>query len=323
MVKRMNVSYGRRPGAANVARHGLGEPLPSREIRASNQWCPSTIFLLAISNHTTVSTMTRFHLTIRQLARRTILWSTGSRPLRRIAASWVSNIGALGNIVPHGQSWNSCQTGPGFYKCAAVALLFLLPSLEARAQADYRPGLFFEEGWAEIPAETPVTQEHVAHDELSLELYGPGAEQVKKSHHEQPVDDPYYVWSGQCEGNWAVTLKHETSYADLSEYAKVTWRSKQSGLRCLHLVLKLADGTWLVSEQCDEASSDWRLHQFNLADIDWRSLDIETVVEGDPVEDPDLSRVDEIGFTDLMRGGSTDASSRVDWMRVYGEPVAK
>jgi hypothetical protein len=39
------------------------------------------------------------------------------------------------------------------------------------------------------------------------------------------------------------------------------------------------------------------------------------------VTDLDLSRVDEIGFTDLMPGGGSDACSRLDWIEVYGKPV--
>jgi len=33
--------------------------------------------------------------------------------------------------------------------------------------------------------------------------------------------------------------------------------------------------------------------------------------------------VDEIGFTDLMAGGGSPASSRVDWIEVYGRPVSR
>ncbi len=98
------------------------------------------------------------------------------------------------------------------------------------------------------------------------------------------------------------------------------WRSKQSGTRCLHVVLKLADGTWLVGSQADCTSKDWRITEFNIADIEWYSLNIKSVIEGRPVPDPDLSKVDEIGFTDLMTGGGSDACSRLDWIEVYGKP---
>jgi hypothetical protein len=91
----------------------------------------------------------------------------------------------------------------------------------------------------------------------------------------------------------------------------------------LHLVIKLADGTWLVSEQSDGSSKDWRIHEFNMMDIDWYKLQIGTVVETVPVSNPDLSKVDEIGFTDLMRGGESNACSRLDWIEVYGQPVPR
>jgi hypothetical protein len=118
-------------------------------------------------------------------------------------------------------------------------------------------------------------------------------------------------------------LKKDKSYVDLSGYAKIIWRSKQAGFRCLHLVIKLADGTWLVSGQCDDRSQDWRVHQFNIMDIDWYELNVESVIEGSPVKNVNLSKVDEIGFTDLMTGGGSDACSRVDWIEVYGNAVER
>ena len=189
--------------------------------------------------------------------------------------------------------------------------------------AQYRPLLFFREDWKETPPAIPLTQEHVANKNLILTLYGPGADSIKKSNHELPVDDPYYVWSGLCESNWAITLKHTGYYADLREYAKIIWRSKQGGFRCLHIILKLADGTWLVSDQCDGASKDWRICEFNLADINWFQLNIDKIVEGRPVPQADLSKVDEIGFTDLMRGGASITCSRLDWIEVHGKSISR
>jgi hypothetical protein len=46
-------------------------------------------------------------------------------------------------------------------------------------------------------------------------------------------------------------------------------------------------------------------------------------VEVKPVKEVNLSRVDEIGFTDLMTGGLSDACSRLDWIEVWGKPVAR
>ena len=184
--------------------------------------------------------------------------------------------------------------------------------------AQDRPGLFFREDWKEIPAATPVTQEHVANADLILSLHGPGKTGIRKSHHDTPADDPYYVWSGECAGNWAVSLRHKSALVDLTGLAKIRWRTKQAGFRQLRVIMKLANGTWLVSDQSDGPSADWRVREFNIGDIRWRKLDVETVVEGEWVERPDLGRVEEVGFTDLMRGGGTPACSRVDWIEVYG-----
>lgn len=196
--------------------------------------------------------------------------------------------------------------------------LLLTQELSMAQDSGYRPGLFFREDWKEIPAEIPLNQVHVNNPYLIVGLYGPGKDSIKKSHHDKPADDPYYIWSGLCTGNWAVTLKHKDHLVDLSGFGKVRWRSKQSGFRELHIVLKLADGSWLVSREGDPVSSDWRIREFNLADLHWHGFDIKTITEQKPVRNPDLSKVEEIGFTDLRVGGRSIACSRLDWIEVYG-----
>jgi hypothetical protein len=203
----------------------------------------------------------------------------------------------------------------------SVSCLLLITAVYCKAQ--YRPSLFFREEWKETPAATHVTIDHVANKDLLLGLYGPGRDSLRKSNHAKPADDPFYIWSGLCRGNWAVTLKNKASYVDLSGYSKILWRSKQGGMRALHVVLKLADGTWLVSVDSDGKSGDWRVTEFNIMDMEWYTLNIESVIEKKAVIKPDLSRVDEIGFTDLMTGGGSDACSRLDWIEVYGKAVAR
>lgn len=202
--------------------------------------------------------------------------------------------------------------------CCLLSLLCNAYCASLPTESNARPGLFFREDWKEIPPAQPVTQAHVANPDLILSLHGPGQEGIRKSHHDQPLDDPYYIWSGECRGDWAVSLRHRTQMVDLTGQAKLRWRTKQAGFRRLHIILKLASGTWLVSDQADDASKDWREREFNFADIHWRRLDIEKVIEGDWIENPDLSRVEEIGFTDLMAGGGSLACSRLDWIEVYG-----
>ena len=167
--------------------------------------------------------------------------------------------------------------GPG--PMVLLALVIMLFQSGARGDDD-RPGLFFREDWKESPPATPITQDHVANPNLVLKLYGPGKDGIKKSHHDTPKDDPFYVWSGTCPANWAVALFHRNSFVDLTGLAKIRWRSKQAGFRQLRLIVKLADGTWLVSAQADEASRDWREREFNVSDLQWRRLDIDKILEG-------------------------------------------
>ena len=85
--------------------------------------------------------------------------------------------------------------------------------------------------------------------------------------------------------------------------------------------------SWLVGDHATGFSTDWVESQIQLADVRWRNLNIEDVVEGRGdkwVENPNLSRVEEIGFTELMRGGGHgSAGSRIDWIEVYGKPVPR
>ena len=202
-------------------------------------------------------------------------------------------------------------------------LIILLLILPVTARAQERPEVFFREDFKETAAAVPITQDHIGNSNLLISLYGTAANQIKKSHHDTPADDPYYVWSGLCEGSWAITIKHKSQFVDLAQQGKIRWRSKQSGFRQLHILLKLANDIWLISDTSDSFSVDWRIREFNIQDIKWRSLDIQTMTEKDYLINPDLSKVEEIGWTDLMNGGGSQACSRVDWIEVDGHSVVK
>lgn len=202
------------------------------------------------------------------------------------------------------------------YRFFFIAVLMLF-YISVKSQSN----LYFREDWKEIPAATPVTQEHVANPELILSLYGPGKDGIKKSNHPPIPNDPYYIWSGECKGNWALSLHKQGHWVNLAGKAKIKLRTRQSGFRQLHLILKSRNGDWLVSDQSVAFTPDWVEKEFKIADLKWRKLNIEMVTEGIPVKNPDLSKIEEIGFTDLMSGGGTPASSRVDWIEVYGKEI--
>jgi hypothetical protein len=204
---------------------------------------------------------------------------------------------------------------------------FILLSLTVLSQQPEPPKLFFREDWNELPpydvmTRYSLTQDDVMNPDLIQKLYGPGQDSIKKRHH-GTEKDAYYIFTGFCPSNWALTLAHKNFYADLTGNAAVRCRMMNSGLRQLHIIIKLANGTWLVSSSGEGSSSAWQVHDFIIKDIVWRTLDIKTIVEGNKVDNPDLSSVDEIGFTDLMRGGLSAACSRIDWIEIYANPVKR
>jgi hypothetical protein len=197
---------------------------------------------------------------------------------------------------------------------------------------DNRPPLFLRETWKE-PAngasEIPVTQEYVLSPNLEMKLYGAGGKEVNVVHHASPKDEPTYIWSGLTTSSWAVTVRDKNNYADLSSpVAKIKWRTKMAGFHLLRPVIKLADGTMLVGDHTEAYSTDWHESEFSLADVRWRGLDPEHAVEASDGRwrpSPDLSKVDEIGFTDLSAGTGhgTGGFARVDYIEVYGFPVKR
>ena len=201
--------------------------------------------------------------------------------------------------------------------------------------AAQHPSVFFREDWkfAEgLPnIRTPEEPEHalfqgdVANLKLEVRLYGDktGLVTVKRPDN----NDMTYVMTLLCASNCAITLRDKNNDVDLTGFATIHWRTRINGFHLLHPILKLADGTWLVGDQPTGYSADWVESEIQLADVRWRSLDIENVVEsnaGKWVEHPNLSRVEEIGFTDLMRGGGHGGvGSRIDWIQVSGRPVPR
>jgi hypothetical protein len=198
------------------------------------------------------------------------------------------------------------------------------------------PPLFFREDWklasgvpnTFIPEEPEHTvgQGDVANPNLEVHLYG---DKVGPRIADQTYNnDITYVMTLLCTSNCAITLRDKNNDVDLTGVATIRWRTRISGFHFLHPILKLTDGTWLIGDKAASFSTNWVVSEIQLVDVRWRHLDIENVVEardGKWVDNPNLSRVEEIGFTDLMRGAGhgSGGGSRVDWIEVYGKPTPR
>ena len=218
----------------------------------------------------------------------------------------------------------------------AAAMLAVSLSFTANAQEPARgrggapratrPPLFFREVWKQTPAggEHPVSpSEALSNANLELALHG---KEILLTGSAQDENNPIHLWTGTCTTPCAVSLRDRNNYVDLTGLARIRWLTKVSGFHQVRPIVKLADGTWLVGDHADGSVTDWLQSDFSLADVHWLRLDIDAVVtKGNIVEKPDLGKVDEIGFVDLLPGSGHGPGGWIDvaGIEVFGKPIKR
>jgi hypothetical protein len=190
-----------------------------------------------------------------------------------------------------------------------------------------RPPLFFKEEWKQTDkgGEHPVAMDSIGNPNLELKLYVPAGE-VLLTGAANDENNPTHVWTGMCTQPCAVAFREKANFADLTGLARIKWNTKMSGFHQVRPIVKLADGTWLVGDQAAGTTRDWMVSEVSFADLRWVKLDIARVVTTGPfVEKVDLTKVDEIGFADLMpsSGHGPGGWSDVAQVEVYGKPVTR
>jgi hypothetical protein len=256
-----------------------------------------------------------------------------------VAAAMVSERPATGQAPQGGQAG---QAGAGRQGGRGTAAS---PPLE-----DRRPPLFLRETFP-MPKkeEIYISQTNISDPNVELKLYGQTlpqwqalshAEARKSGKHgglemvwrESPKDDPTFVFFGPCNTPCALALRHKTTFVDLTDLAKIRWRTKQTGYHQLQPIIKTADGKWYLGDYMEGPSTDWLEREFSIIDVRWKEFDeqyVTTKGTGSYVPTPDLSKVDEIGFASLAAGAvgngghGSSSAARVDWIEVYGRPVPR
>jgi hypothetical protein len=157
-------------------------------------------------------------------------------------------------------------------------------------------------------------QANIADPNVVMTFYGQAAKQILTTSAPGNPAAPYGVWGGTAEGPYAVTFKLKDAYVDMTGLANVRWFTKTTGFHSVRPVIKLADGNLLVGDLTFESMAKLSLHEFSLLNIRWIKLDPERVVTvppgrvaGNPntgiwFPTADLSKIDEIGFVDLIPG---------------------
>ncbi|MFZ9584557.1 MAG: hypothetical protein ACO280_06315, partial [Pseudohongiellaceae bacterium] len=103
-------------------------------------------------------------------------------------------------------------------------------------------------------------------------------------------------------------------------------QSKTSGFHKIHPFIKLADGKTYIGNVELGNTTDFLFEEFRIQDVRWIAFNTELgVTRGNLVTDIDLSKVDEIGFTDLQPGADHGPGgwSDVAVVRVYAKAVAR
>jgi hypothetical protein len=177
----------------------------------------------------------------------------------------------------------------------------------------------------------PFVQANVADPNVELEQYGAGKEVLTNAGNEAQFI-PFSAWTGEASGPFALTFRHKTSLLDLTGGAKIRWATKTSGFHVVRPVIKLADGSMFVGDYASENVAIMGVNEFPVATVKWVKLDpMKVVTLGSPGPNnqiwvtPDLSKVDEVGFADLIPGSGhgTGGWVHVGSIEVYGKAVPR
>ena len=215
---------------------------------------------------------------------------------------------------------------------SSVTVMAAAPDGAAPRPPVPRPGLFLEETWQQVPAggDQPISQAHVANPALELKLYGPENAELQVTGIPVGAEgydaNPIHTWSGLCGAGCTFALRHRDSFADLTGAARIMVQSKTSGFHKIHPFIKLADGSTYIGNYEIGQTSDFLFSEFRIQDVQWIVFNTDTgVTRGILLDAIDLSKVDEIGFTDLQPGADHGAGgwSDVAIIRVYANAVPR
>ena len=201
-------------------------------------------------------------------------------------------------------------------------------------EAPTRPPLFFSESWKALPTPTddhgewPASQAGVASPNLQLSLYGPSGKDITLVAVRGTADVyPLNLWTGVTTSPIGATLRDKGNYVDLvGPMAKIRWVVRTSGFHQIRPLVKLADGTFLVGDQTSGPFADFNQTDVSIPDVRWMKIDpARMVTVGLWIDRPDLSRVDEVGFADLMPGSGHGNGGYVNVAKieVFGKPVKR
>jgi hypothetical protein len=202
--------------------------------------------------------------------------------------------------------------GGGLAAIAAALLLLLAGSSYAqqgglaapaagrgRGQAPPAPVLLFNMT-LQNNTRLPLAQASVTTPNVDLQLYGDGGNIIVATG--SGADFPR-TFFGLCKGPCGFTLRDRSNYFDLRGRANIRFTTIVSGFHRVRPIVKLADGTLLIGDQAEGSVADYHQYTISFSEVRWLRLDpVRGVTLGTWVQNPDLSKVEEVGYFDVIPG---------------------
>lgn len=169
----------------------------------------------------------------------------------------------------------------------------------------------------------------VTNPNLELKVYGEQAALmnviVQQGHND--------IWTGLSREPVAILLRDKNNWADLTgggtpatDLARLRALVRTDSLHVLHPALKLADGTLIAGHRGITTDGSFLLTEVSFNGMRWYRVDEKTITTNRNVPNPDLSRVDEVGFVDLMPGGGSGTPggwTNISTIELYAKPVPR
>jgi hypothetical protein len=217
------------------------------------------------------------------------MWN--SPPTAHCEANMRKTIGIAAIALLLGASWASAQQ----QQQGSVTPAPRPPA----AQPPPAPALLFSMT-LENDTRLPLTQNTVTTPNVDLQLYGDGTNIVVATG--KGANFPR-LFFGLCKGPCGFTLRDRNSYFDLRGKASIRFTTIVSGFHRVRPIIKLADGTLLIGDQAEGSTADYHQYDISFIDCRWLRLDpVRGVTLGATWVAPDLSKVDEVGYFDLIPG---------------------
>ena len=149
-------------------------------------------------------------------------------------------------------------------------------------------------------ARVPLSQSALTTPNVDLRLYGDGANIIVATGAGPNLPRLFF---GLCKGPCGFTLRDRSTLFDLRGRAKMTFTTIVAGFHRVRPLVKLADGTLLIGDQAEGSVADYHQYTISFSECRWLRLDpVRGVTLGSWVQNPDLSRVEEVGYFDVIPG---------------------